>query len=146
MKSAAAAGVLFCSVLILCWHGVAQSPPSKIVPTLDQPRVNTLDGAVLFSAYCAVCHGASAKGDGPMAKMLIARTPDLTRIAERRGGKFPRAQIEAIISGENEVSRGHGTRQMPVWGPAFSQVDRDMDLGRVRTDNLARYLETLQVK
>jgi len=44
------------------------------------------------------------------------------------------------------MSAGHGTREMPVWGPIFSQVDRDQDLGRVRIDNLARYLASLQTK
>jgi hypothetical protein len=44
------------------------------------------------------------------------------------------------------MSAGHGTREMPVCGPIFSQVDRDQDLGRVRIDNLARYLESLQTK
>jgi hypothetical protein len=44
------------------------------------------------------------------------------------------------------MSAGHRTREMPVWGPIFSQVDRDQDLGRVRIDNLARYLESLQTK
>jgi hypothetical protein len=33
---------------------------------------------------------------------------------------------------------------MPVWEPIFSQVGQDQDLGRVRIDNLARYLENLQ--
>ena len=34
---------------------------------------------------------------------------------------------------------------MPVWGPIFSQVTRnDMDLGRVRVDNLTRYLRDIQ--
>ena len=53
-------------------------------------------------------------------------------------------RIERIISGEEELPRGHG--EMPVWGPVFSQVDRDQDLGRVRIDNLARYLRDIQSK
>ena len=77
-----------------------------------------------------------------MAKLLTAKTPDLTRMAQHHGGKFPRAQVDGIISGET-VTAGHGTREMPIWGPIFSQVSWDMDLGRVRIDNLARYLETL---
>jgi hypothetical protein len=53
-------------------------------------------------------------------------------------------RIERIISGEEELPRGHGP--MPKWGPVFSQVDRDQDLGRVRIDNLARYLRDIQSK
>ena len=55
-------------------------------------------------------------------------------------------RIERIISGEEVLPSGHGARGMPVWGPIFSQVDDDRDLGRVRIDNLARYLRDLQTK
>ena len=56
----------------------------------------------------------------------------------------PLMRIGWIISGEEELPRGHGPR--PVWGPVFSQVDRDQDLERVRIDNLARYLRDIQSK
>ena len=52
---------------------------------------------------------------------------------------FPLAKVRRIISGEESLPGGHGTRQMPIWGPIFSQVAWDQDLGRVRIDNLARY-------
>ena len=81
-----------------------------------------------------------------MAAMLKSAVPDLTHIAMRSGGKFPLARVQRIISGEEQLPSGHGTREMPVWGPVFSQVAWDQDLGRVRIDNLARYLETLQAK
>jgi hypothetical protein len=55
-------------------------------------------------------------------------------------------RIERIISGEELTGSGHGTRDMPVWGSIFSQVGRDQDLGRVRIDNLARYLRDIQTK
>jgi hypothetical protein len=35
---------------------------------------------------------------------------------------------------------------MPVWGPIFSEVSWDQDLGRVRIYSLAMYLEAIQVK
>ncbi len=106
--------------------------------------IPSLQGAALFKAYCAVCHGSDAKGGGPMAAMLKVPPPDLTRIAERNRGAFPMARIERIIAGEESTGLGHGTREMPVWGPIFSQVERDQDLGRVRIDNLTRYLKEIQ--
>ena len=62
---------------------------------------------------------------------LSLRTPpsDLTRIAARNGGVYPLARIERIISGEEQVPGGHGSRAMPVWGPIFSQISWDQDLG-----------------
>ena len=81
-----------------------------------------------------------------MAAWLKAQPADLTRIAARNGGKFPLERVDRIISGEETLPSGHGTRAMPVWGPFFSQVTRDQDLGRVRIDNLARYLRDIQNK
>ena len=81
-----------------------------------------------------------------MAKSLKTAPPDLTRIAARNAGSFPLARVRRVISGAEVLGAGHGTRQMPVWGPIFSQVEADRDLGGVRIDNLARYLESLQAK
>jgi hypothetical protein len=81
-----------------------------------------------------------------MAKALKTAPSDLTRITARNNGMFPLAKVRRIISGEDSLGAGHGTKEMPVWGPIFSQVSWDLDLGRVRIDNLARYLETLQGK
>jgi mono/diheme cytochrome c family protein len=107
--------------------------------------IASIQGPALYSAYCAVCHGSQARGDGPMAKSLKVPVSDLTRIAKRSGGQFPRMRMERIILGEETVN-GHGTREMPLWGPVFSQVGADQDLGRVRVDNLARYIESIQKK
>jgi len=106
--------------------------------------IDSLQGASLYKAYCAVCHGEDAKGNGPMAKSLKGAPPDLTCISARNGGVFPLVRVRSLISGEEAVGAGHGTHEMPVWGPIFSQVGQDQDLGRVRIDNLARYLESLQ--
>lgn len=110
----------------------------------DQPLILSIQGNNLYSAYCASCHGADAKGNGPMAAWLKVQPSDLTRIAARSGGKFPLERVDRIIAGEEALPSGHGTRSMPVWGPVFSQVTRDQDLGRVRIDNLARYLRDIQ--
>lgn len=116
--------------------------PSKQAPE-ETPLISSIQGPDLYRAYCAVCHGADATGGGPMAGSLKTAPPDLTLLAARNGGVFPREQVRRIISGE-QAQASHGTREMPLWGPIFSQVTRDVDLGRVRVDNLARYLETLQ--
>lgn len=109
-----------------------------------QPLIVSIRGDKLYRAYCASCHGEAAKGDGPMARWLKVPPADLTRIAARNGGKFPLERVGRIVSGEEALPSGHGTRSMPVWGPVFSQVTRDQDLGRVRIDNLARYLRDIQ--
>jgi len=138
-------GVAFVSFLSLTQKADAgQKPPQN--ETAAARLIDSIQGPALYRAYCAVCHGSEGKANGPMASALKVRPSDLTRISARNGGTFPSARIEKIISGEEPLPAGHGTREMPVWGPVFSQVDRDQDLGRVRIDNLARYIKEIQAK
>jgi hypothetical protein len=81
-----------------------------------------------------------------MAASLKAAPADLTRIAARNAGVYPAARMERIISGQEMIPGGHGTRTMPVWGPIFSQIAWDQDLGRLRIHNLAEYLEKVQAQ
>jgi len=108
--------------------------------------MDSFKGPELFRAYCATCHGKDAKGGGPMAASLRIAPSDLTRIAARNGGTFPFLQVQKIIAGEQPLPSTHGSREMPVWGPIFSEVSWDQDLGRVRIYSLAKFLETIQVK
>ncbi len=105
-----------------------------------------LDGAKLFTQYCASCHGVRATGDGPMSRELKTKAADLTLIAKRNGDQFPLERVQAVIAGENLIGLSHGTREMPVWGPVFSQDISDRDYGKLRVYNVAKYLEGLQKK
>ncbi len=71
-----------------------------------------------FIKSCAACHGERAKGDGPVAGLLLTEPPDLTSIRKRRGGQFPASWVYRIIDGRNEV-RAHGPREMPIWGSRY---------------------------
>jgi mono/diheme cytochrome c family protein len=94
--------------------------------------------------YCVVCHGQAADGSGPMARILKTPVPDLTTIAKRNGGAFPLTHVENVIAGTERSGLGHGTREMPVWGPLFSQITSDRDYGKLRLYNVAKYLEEIQ--
>ena len=111
----------------------------------QQNLIRSVEGADLFQAYCASCHGKGGRGNGPVAPALKATVPDLTVIAKNNGGKFPEARVRRIIIGEGMIA-SHGSREMPVWGPIFSQVEADVDRGPVRIQNLVKYLESIQVK
>lgn len=74
-------------------------------------------GGALFADHCASCHGAGARGDGPMAEILTVPIPDLTGLAVRAGGEFPLARVVEVIDGRTPL-RGHGG-PMPVFGPIF---------------------------
>lgn len=77
-------------------------------------------GARLFQENCAVCHGAGLRGDGPMAELLLVPPPDLTRIAMRYDGVFPRAGIAWRIDGRDPIL-SHGG-DMPIFGFVFSEL------------------------
>lgn len=123
----------------------SQTPQKAPDSEKPQTLIRSVEGADLYRAYCASCHGKDGKGNGPVAPALKATVPDLTVIAKNNGGTFPLARARRIIAGEGMIA-SHGSREMPVWGPIFSQVEADVDRGPVRLENLVKYLESIQVK
>ncbi len=129
------------AVVALC--GVPLSAQEASKRPAEVKLIGSIQGKDLFKSYCASCHGLDAKGNGPMAASLKVAPSNLRRIAIRNHDTFPLMRVERIIAGE-ELTTGHGSSDMPVWGPIFSRVTTDVDLGRVRVDNLARYLRDIQ--
>lgn len=107
--------------------------------------IPSLEGPDLFRSYCASCHGADAKGSGPAAVALKTRVPDLTAISKNNGGTFPAKRVERVIAGDDTIA-AHGSREMPIWGPIFHQIERDRDFGNIRLRNVTKYLESIQQK
>jgi len=134
---------LFCSTCLLVASLVLA--PASHAQEKKYAAVHTVDGATIFRSYCASCHGTDGKGHGPAAPALKYSVPDLTQIAKRSRGDFVRDRVRNIIEGA-ESPVPHGTREMPVWGPVFHQIDADQDLGNVRVDNLVSYIQSLQQK
>jgi len=130
-----------CSQILL---SVAIMLAHRTVPAAAQEAWR---GEELFRQYCASCHGEKGTGNGPMAAYLTVQPADLTRIAERRDGTFPREQVTRIIAGE-ENPPGHGTRTMPVWGERLQEgvigSVRKPAVARGRIAFLVDYLESLQ--
>jgi hypothetical protein len=78
---------------------------------------------------------------------LRRRPADLTEIAHRNKGVFPRDQVYRIIDGRQPV-KGHGGIDMPVWGDVFarsSEVSNEAAITQ-RIEALVRYLEGLQAR
>jgi len=76
-------------------------------------------GKTQYDSACAVCHGPSGKGDGPLKSQLVSRMPDLTVLARNNDGVFPFDRVYQIIDGRQEI-KAHGPREMPVWGRGFN--------------------------
>ena len=122
--------------LTLATTGVtrAQSPSDTAVPD---------GGRVLFSTYCASCHGIGGQGNGPAADELRHRPANLTQFATQNGGVFNGARLRAIIDGR--TVKAHGTLEMPIWGDAFKwRQGLPEEEITARIEALVRYLETIQ--
>lgn len=84
-------------------------------PALAQQKAAA--GKLEYDSKCAACHGKDAKGNGPFAAELKTPPTDLTQLAKRSGGIFPAPRVYDLIEGSG---KGHGTREMPVWGWDFT--------------------------
>jgi mono/diheme cytochrome c family protein len=115
-----------------------QKPPQLILDSMAGPD--------LYRFYCASCHGADGKGRGPVAAALKAVPADLTTIARRNGGRFPRARLTAFVSSGELAVAAHGSQGMPVWGPIFRGLDPSEVRTTMRIDNLVVYIESIQEK
>jgi len=110
------------------------------------PIPSAASGEGMFKAYCAACHGALAKGDGPAAAALKKRPADLTQLARKNNGKFPEMQVIDYIRGYDVVA-AHGSRDMPIWGTLFRSIEAtDSRVPDLRAKNLADYVKTLQAR
>jgi len=112
----------------------------------SQPMViPSMDGRDLFEFYCATCHGRDGTGGGPVASALKTPPADLTKIAARNGGTFPRARVIGLVTGDDILgTSAHGSREMPVWGPIFHALDPAETVNKVRITNIVDHLERIQ--
>ncbi len=102
-------------------------------------------GRTTYRIYCRNCHGKDGVGDGPIAELLKVPPADLTQITQRNG-TFPSDELYGVIDGRNDV-RGHGSREMPIWGIAFQERNRDTDQEdevKERIADLVAFLESIQ--
>ena len=102
-------------------------------------------GANSYRVHCAVCHGKTGTGDGPLADQLHFSPPDLTRLLVRNKGRFDAELIGRIIDGRRPV-KGHGGPEMPIWGDAFldSREGYSREAVREKIAQIVEYLQTLQ--
>ena len=141
--------IIVLAVLVtISTFAVAQAAPAQNTTIKHVSITNTPadSGKEMFHSYCAVCHGANAKGNGPAASALKATPTDLTALAQKNSGKYPAAHVAAVIRGQGALP-SHGTQDMPIWGPLFSSISQGHE-GQVqqRVANLVSYIESQQAK
>jgi len=132
-------------VLVLLVSGVISA--SAQIGNQRQPPIRPVDGGSIFRNYCAACHGPDGRGNGPVSKVLKREVPDLTKLSQRNGDKFPAIHVRTtIMFGPDDLLSAHGSKEMPIWGPIFHEIEFDQDLGNVRLENVIKYLESIQRK
>ena len=107
-------------------------------------------GAEDFANYCASCHGAGGKGDGPAAATLDKRPADLTQLAGA-DGRIPMTRVMSKIWGYTRAPDG---TLMPRFAPLlesdqlvlFDSGDGIPTPTPRRLVQLAEYLQTIQAK
>ncbi|QID16651.1 cytochrome c [Nitrogeniibacter mangrovi] len=135
-------------LVLLLFQGGTSLAISAEVPDIGQTE---------YMNKCAVCHGASGKGDGGAVDLLKVAPADLTVLSKNNGGVFPVDRVYQVIDGR-QVVRGHGSRDMPIWGNMYKKESAEagayffempytMDMyARVRILALIDYLSRIQSK
>lgn len=106
------------------------------------------DGAKFYVENCVACHGMSAKGDGPLASTLDTAPTDLTLLARKNGGSFPRARALSYVYGHPE--QRELARDMPQFGGAMAHDTVPVEINGILTPTprelagLLIYLESVQ--
>jgi mono/diheme cytochrome c family protein len=138
-RCALVACVLFGSIVSLHPAQQDQVKKASVAPS------NSPSGAELFKQHCAVCHGDDLKGVGPVPEPYRV-PPDLTKLAERHGGKFPDAYVADVLR-KGVILPAHGPAQMPTWGADFRE---GKGLGETQVNlrivNLTNYIKSRQVR
>jgi hypothetical protein len=103
-----------------------------------------------YTTFCTACHGSAGRGDGPLAASLPRRPADLSRLAARNGGVFPKTRVMSQIDGYIRNRHGGGG-PMPEFGYVLEGATTVYDDGSgrpvpvpARLLALAEYLERLQ--
>jgi mono/diheme cytochrome c family protein len=124
----------------------AQEPPDPFQPANeDKPTTGKAD----FMKHCAPCHGDNGKGHGPEVNLIPGIHPsDLTNIAMKNGGVFPRQEVEDMVDGRKAVP-SHQRFDMPFWGVNFQQSGKEFTpeseaRAKARIAALADYVESIQ--
>jgi mono/diheme cytochrome c family protein len=138
--------------LLCAMTAIAQTAPAASQATKPEIKhvpaayTDPSSGKEMYNAYCASCHGADGKGNGPAAPALKVSPTNLTLLTARNHGSFPETHVAAVLQGD-AMTPAHGSKDMPVWGPIFhSMGGHSQAQMQLRIRNLTNYLESIQAK
>jgi len=104
-------------------NAATDGPPS---PPVELPR---RDGATLYAAYCAACHGATGMGDGPNAANLPVK-PAQHASREAMSQRPDDSLFDTIAAGGEIMNR---SPRMPAYGATLSAEEIRSLVRHIRT-------------
>jgi len=88
-----------------------------------------IDAAQLFASYCASCHGALGKADGPASTSLNPQPRNLSHVSWHN--EVDDEHIAAVISGGG--TRVGLSSAMPPWGGVLNEAQIEALVAHVRS-------------
>jgi mono/diheme cytochrome c family protein len=138
--------LLFVVVILLIITFACSSTSQQQAATQPVSATSLASGAGMYGSYCADCHGADGKGNGPITPTLRVSPPDLTKLAKQNRGTYPAGHVFQAIKWGGGVYRPR-SKVMPVWGAQLKQVSSNDDAKlSARIMDLTNYVESLQVQ
>jgi mono/diheme cytochrome c family protein len=136
------------SIAIARWYWLVAGAALAAASPAGAQDFSSYTGEQLFKRFCASCHGADGRGDGPVAPTLKVLVPDLTRLTRRQDEDFPVERVRRIIDGR-DILAAHGARRMPVWGyefatPTVGEPEAGAQEAARLIDRLVDYLRSIQ--
>jgi hypothetical protein len=109
-------------------------------------RASAQSGREDYQHYCAACHGLDGRGKGTWNGTEV---PDLTRLSQENGGKFPFEEIHMVVDGRS-LSKWHQRRRgMPYWGEVFElepESSASKEKVEARIADIVNYIRGFQKK
>jgi mono/diheme cytochrome c family protein len=95
------------------------SARDSVMATRTLPALPNRDGATLYAAFCAACHGATGRGDGPNAARLPVPPAQLAS-REAMSRRPDDSLYDTIAAGGAVMNR---SPRMPAWGAMFTGAE-----------------------
>jgi hypothetical protein len=112
---------------------------------------DSVDGKILYEAYCAACHNKDLKGYGPAGRFTQTQPIDLTVCAAEHKTQQSRAlHIRALIDQAHGATASAELNAkalgMPDWAPIFRSMARGSGSAdaALRMTNISNYIASLQ--
>jgi mono/diheme cytochrome c family protein len=127
-----------CFAFAALWWAAAVAVTPGVDRVAGAP-IATVNGASVYAAYCADCHGALGRGDGRASAFLNPLVPDLTQVALRHPGADT-LTLRALV----EQGPAVNAADMPHWEAILNDTYQDRAKRLAILANLAEHLASMQ--